>query len=130
MSAQAKTLEFRRQCPVPRWDGSDEDQALLNMRQRLSGLASLVDNISHSAHPREAAAVPGSCDFVYELRVKAEAVRCMLQVVEHLSGATRVDVLSTVTKSVQELEEVVCAELQARRKAAERSLVAVAGRAR
>jgi hypothetical protein len=129
MSAQPKTIEFRRQPRSLRWDGNDEDLAVLGMRQRLNGIASLVDNISHAAHPR-VAAIPGSCDLVYELRVKVEAVRCMLQVVEHLSGATRQDVLSTVTKSVQDLEEVICEEMQARRKAAERALVAIAGRSR
>jgi hypothetical protein len=38
----------------------------------------------------------------------------MLQVVAHLSGAARANVLSTVTGSVQDLEEIVYDELQSR----------------
>jgi hypothetical protein len=38
----------------------------------------------------------------------------MLQVVAHLSGAARANVLSTITRSVQDLEGIVYDELQSR----------------
>jgi hypothetical protein len=100
--------------PAQRRTAEIEDSALRNMGQRVSGLVSLVDNMSHSAYRADIAKANQACDFIFELRVKLEAVRCMLQVVAHLSGAGRANVLSTITRSVQDLEGIVYDELQSR----------------
>jgi hypothetical protein len=84
------------------------------MGLRVNGLVSLVDNMSHSAYRADIAKANQACDFISELRVKLEAVRCMLQIVAHLSGAARANVLSTITGSVQDLEVIVYDELQSR----------------
>jgi hypothetical protein len=100
--------------PAQRLVGEIEDSAVHNIGLRVNGLVSLVDNMSHSAYRADIAKANQACDFISELRVKLEAVRCMLQVVAHLSGAARANVLSTVTGSVQDLEEIVYDELQSR----------------
>jgi len=83
------------------------------------------DSISNAPYRRDIAASNRSCNLVSELRVKVEAVRCMLQVVEHLSGVTRGDVLSTITRSVEDLEGIVYEELQSRRRDASNMAMSV-----
>jgi hypothetical protein len=118
MSTHVNTLESRGYLNAPpRRNGDSADQAVVrNMGLRVNGLVALVDNISNAPHRRDTAASNRSCDLVSELRVKMEAVLCLLQVVEHLSGVTRGDVLSTITRSVEDLEEIVYEELQSRRR--------------
>lgn len=120
------TLESRGYLnALPRRNGDSADQTVRNMGQRVNGLVALVDNISNAPYRRDTAASNRSCNLVSELRVKVEAVRCMLQVVEHLSGVTRGDVLSTITRSVEDLEGIVYEELQSRRRDASNMAMSV-----
>jgi hypothetical protein len=126
MSTHVNTLESRGYLnAAPRRNGDSADQAVRNMGLRVSGLVALVDNISNAPYRRDIAASNRSCNLVSELRVKVEAVRCMLQVVEHLSGVTRGDVLSTITRSVEDLEGIVYEELQSRRRDARNMAMSV-----
>ena len=115
MNKRASTLaSSTTRHPAQRWAGEIEDSVVRNMGLRVNGLVSLVDNMSHSAYRADIVKANQACDFISELRVKLEAVRCMLQVVAHLSGAARANVLATITRSVQDLEEIVYDELQSR----------------
>jgi len=115
MNKRASTLaSSTTRHPAQRWAGEIEDSVVRNMGLRVNGLVSLVDNMSHSAYRADIVKANQACDFMSELRVKLEAVRCMLQVVAHLSGAARANVLATITRSVQDLEEIVYDELQSR----------------
>ena len=115
MNKRASTLaSSTTRHPAQRWAGEIEDSVVRNMGLRVNGLVSLVDNMSHSAYRADIVKANQACDFMSELRVKLEAVRCMLQVVAHLSGAARANVLATITRSVQDLEEIVYDEMQSR----------------
>lgn len=115
MNKRASTLaSSTTRHPAQRWAREIEDSVVRNMGLRVNGLVSLVDNMSHSAYRADIVKANQACDFISELRVKLEAVRCMLQVVAHLSGAARANVLATITRSVQDLEEIVYDELQSR----------------
>ena len=115
MNKRASTLaSSTTRHPAQRWAREIEDSVVRNMGLRVNGLVSLVDNMSHSAYRADIVKANQACDFMSELRVKLEAVRCMLQVVAHLSGAARANVLATITRSVQDLEEIVYDELQSR----------------
>jgi hypothetical protein len=115
MNKRASTLaSSTTRHPAQRWAREIEDSVVRNMGLRVNGLVSLVDNMSHSAYRADIVKANQACDFISELRVKLEAVRCMLQVVAHLSGAARANVLATITRSVQDLEEIVYDEMQSR----------------
>ena len=115
MNKRASTLaSSTTRHPAQRWAGEIEDSVVRNMGLRVNGLVSLVDNMSHSAYRADIVKANQACDFISELRVKLEAVRCMLQVVAHLSGAARANVLATITRYVQDLEEIVYDEMQSR----------------
>ena len=115
MNKRASTLaSSTTHHPAQRWAREIEDSVVRNMGLRVNGLVSLVDNMSHSAYRADIVKANQACDFISELRVKLEAVRCMLQVVAHLSGAARANVLATITRSVQDLEEIVYDEMQSR----------------
>ena len=115
MNKRASTLaSSTTRHPAQRWAREIEDSVVRNMGLRVNGLVSLVDNMSHSAYRADIVKANQACDFMSELRVKLEAVRCMLQVVAHLSGAARANVLATITRSVQDLEEIVYDEMQSR----------------
>ncbi len=91
-----------------------DDPLVRNMGLRVNGLVALLDDMSHRPYGDSPASSDEPCDFITGQRVKVEAVRWMLQVVEHLYGATRRNALSTITRSVQILEEAMYEELQRR----------------
>lgn len=51
---------------------------------------------------------------VGDLRVKVEAARWMLRIAKHLNGATRELVISTLQRSLDDLESVVASEMRAK----------------
>ena len=82
-----------------------------NMELRINGLAAIVDSMSHSAYGGPAAESSHPFDFMSELRVKVEAVRWMLRVIERSGGATSECGFSAITRLVKNLENNLYEEL-------------------
>lgn len=84
-----------------------------DLNSRLDGLTVLVDqlddpdrrDVSHE-HTVQI------CDRKQELRVKVEAVRWMLRIANHLKGVGREMVISTIGKSLADLESAVAPEIR------------------
>ena len=53
------------------------------------------------------------CDAAGDLRVKVEALKWMFRIAKHMSGDARIMVMATVSKSVDDLEVAVEAQMRA-----------------
>lgn len=93
------------------WSGESGVSTVGDLELRINGLSAIVDSMSHSTYGGRAAESSNQFDFIFEVRVKVEAVRWMLRVVEHFGAATSEYGLSTITRSVKDLEDIVYEEL-------------------
>jgi hypothetical protein len=80
---------------------------------RLNELSILVDKLGSVPHRVWLGNAVQTCDRAQDLRVKVEAVCWMLRIAKHLNGVARELVMSTIDKSLDDLEGVVASEMHA-----------------
>src|SRR5271169_1537765 len=114
---------MKKQAPIRNSaDRQDTEQSLLmqtryvvekDFNSRLDELRGLVDKLG--AVPQDVCLENSvqMCDRAQDLRVKVEAVGWMLQIANHLNGVGREMVISTIGKSLDDLERVVASEIHA-----------------
>jgi hypothetical protein len=104
-------------------DRQDTEQSLLmqtryvvekDFNSRLDELRGLVDKLGAVPHDVCLENTVQMCDRAQDLRVKVEAAGWMLQIANHLDGVGREMVISTIGKSLDDLERVVASEIHAK----------------
>jgi hypothetical protein len=83
-----------------------------DLNSRLDELTVLVDQLDPDRHDIRLEHTVQICDRKQELRVKVEAVRWMIRIAKHLKGVGRKMVISTIGKSLEDLESAVAAEIR------------------
>jgi len=81
---------------------------------RLNKISSLVDKLGTVPYYVWLEKTVQTCDRAQDLRVKVEAVRWMLRIAKHLNSVAREMVMSTIDKTLDDLERVVASEMHAR----------------
>jgi hypothetical protein len=82
------------------------------LNSRLDELSVLVDQLDPDRHDVCHEHTAQICDRTQELRVKVEAMRWMIRIAKHLKGAGREMVISTIGKSLEDLESAVAPEIR------------------
>lgn len=98
----------------------EDGRATETWRLLAEQLAPRIDELSHVCERLQAAPYyvwladsVHLCDPAGELRVKVEALQWMFRIAKHLNGAAREMVMETVSRSVDEMEVAVEAQLRA-----------------
>ena len=80
---------------------------------RIERLAGLVEGLRSAPYYVWLADQVHLCDAAGDLRVKVEALKWMFRIAKHMSGDARIMVMATVSKSVDDLEVAVEAQMRA-----------------
>ena len=79
---------------------------------RIERLSSLVEGLRSTPYYVWLADQVHLCDAAGDLRVKVEALKWMFRIAKHMSGDARIMVMATVSKSVDDLEVAVEAQMR------------------
>jgi hypothetical protein len=85
-----------------------------DLNLRLIELRNDVNELSSAPYQVWIENTSGGSGRVEDLRVKIKAARWMLRIAKHLHGATRELVISTLQRSLDDLESVVASEMRAK----------------
>jgi hypothetical protein len=80
---------------------------------RIERLSSLVEGLRSAPYYVWLADQVHLCDAAGDLRVKVEALKWMFRIAKHMTGDARIMVMATVSKSVDDLEVAVEAQMRA-----------------
>ena len=80
---------------------------------RIERLSTLVEGLQSAPYYVWLADQVHLCDAAGDLRVKVEALQWMFRIAKHMSGDARIMVMATVSKSVDDLEVAVEAQMRA-----------------
>lgn len=83
-----------------------------DLNSRLDELTVLVDQLEPDRHDVCHEHTVQTCDRTQELRVKVEAVRWMIRIAKHIKGVGREMVISTIGKSLEDLESAIAPEIR------------------
>jgi len=104
-------------------DGEDIDESRLtqagdlveyDLNLRLIELRNDVKNLGSAPYQFWLENTGRGSGRVEDLRVKVEAARWMFRIAKHLNGATRELVISTLQRSLDDLESIVASEMHAK----------------
>jgi len=79
---------------------------------RIERLAGLVEGLRSAPYYVWLADQVHLCDAAGDLRVKVEALKWMFRIAKHMNGDARIMVMATVSKSVDDLEVAVEAQMR------------------